>query len=566
VPDSPRPPSSTDVVRGAPSPDVSGPQPRTEHETAKLSDDVPSELARCLNEPGHTPPTRAIDRLLAALIDVSEEHAKVLERALARAGARVVPALLAQLPQRDPAARPRLLSLLVRLAGDVEHPALYPALSNALDEPLAQSRKLAARGLGKLRDNSAEQRLLEALGRAPTVEQKSIVDALGTLGGEASLAPLAALVSPDSDLERRRERARLMIERRLGRKAPGQLALDTPLPARWRVALSCRSGLGAVLADELRERWQPTVVGTKRVDVEHSGSLRELLAARTALDVALVVPLAPSPGHELAPELSIAEALARHDCIAALSAWTEGTPRFRVSWTSGGHRRALTWALAAALRARTSALVNDSRAARWTLRAPPDARGELLLVPRFDEDPRFAYRLADVPAASHPTIAAALARIAGVQRDEVVWDPFVGSGLELVERARLGPARELWGSDVDPRALAAARSNLDAAGLHQARLVEADALRFAPPAPSLILTNPPMGRRVARDGSIGDLLDRFVEHASRVLRPSGRLVWLSPLPRRTMGVARRLGLEVVLGPDVDLGGFSAQVQICTRSP
>jgi 23S rRNA G2445 N2-methylase RlmL len=330
------------------------------------------------------------------------------------------------------------------------------------------------------------------------------------------------------------------------------------------VALSCRSGLEQVLADELRKRWQPSIVAADRVDIQHSGSLRELLAARTALEVALVIPLEPSPAPSVAPEHRIADALAQHDCIAALSAWTEGTPRFRVSWTSGGHRRALSWAIATALRARTNALVNDSRAARWTLRAPPDALGELLLVPRFDEDPRFAYRRADVPAASHPTIAAALARLGGVQGDEVVWDPFVGSGLELVERARLGPAREIWGSDVDPRALAAARRNLDGAGIGFARLVEADALRFAPPAPSLILTNPPMGRRVARDGSIAELLERFVEHAASVLRPSGRLVWLSPLPRRTQAVARRVGLDVVLGPDVDLGGFSAQVQIYTR--
>ena len=235
-----------------------------------------------------------------------------------------------------------------------------------------------------------------------------------------------------------------------------------------------------------------------------------------------------------------------------------------MSWTSAGHRRGLTWALDRALRARTSAIINDSRAARWTLRAPPDAEGELLLVPRFLQDPRFAYRVADVPAASHPTIAAALARVAGVEPDEIVWDPFVGSGLELIERARLGPARELWGSDIDARALTAARQNLEAAGIATAKLVERSALEFVPPAPSLIITNPPMGRRVARDGSVGELLEAFVRHAAKVLRPSGRLVWLSPLARRTERVARSVGLEVEIGPDVDLGGFSAQVQICRR--
>jgi precorrin-6B methylase 2 len=525
---------------------------------------TPPELARCLNESGYTPPTRALEALLMALVDAREDDVKPLERALARAEGSAARSTLGLIPRLEPGARPRLYALLVRLAGEVEEPALYSALVQALDEPIAQSRKLAARGLGKLGDRRAETRLLEALEKSSVVEQKSIVDALGALGGEASAVRLATLESRDADLARRRERAGLLIERRLGRAASGRLVLQAPLPRRWRVALSCRHGLETVLADELRGSWRPVLVGPGRVDVEHAGCLQDLLAARTALDVALVMPLAPGAGAGSEPAQRIADALARPECVAALAAWTEGVPRFRISWTSGGHHRALTWALARALRQRTRDLVNDSHGARWTLRAPPDGRGELHLTPRFDEDPRFAYRRGDVPAASHPTIAAALARLAGVQADEVVWDPFVGSGLELVERARLGPVRELWGSDIDPRALSAARLNLDAAGLAFARLVEGSALTFAPPGPSLIVTNPPMGRRVARDGSLGELLEAFLEHAARVLRPSGRLVWLSPLAERTRGVARRLGLEVATGPNVDIGGFEAEVQICRR--
>jgi HEAT repeat protein len=183
----------------------------------------PPELARSLDESGYTPPTRALRPLLMALVDLPEEHVKPLERALARAGAPAVRATLALLPTLQPAARPRLFGLLVRVAGEVEDPALYPALLSALDEPVVQSRKLAARGLGKLGESRAEARLLEALearGKVSVVEQKSIVDALGSLGSEASAARLAALASDDADLVRRRERARLLIERRLGRGAP----------------------------------------------------------------------------------------------------------------------------------------------------------------------------------------------------------------------------------------------------------------------------------------------------------------------------------------------------------
>jgi hypothetical protein len=533
-----------------------------------VSDTVepPPELERCLHESGYTPPVRALEALLGYLITAPDEQLKPLEQSLARARETALEALLVMLPMRAPAERPRLYGLLVRCAGEVENPGLFETLIAALDEPVPASRKFGARGLAKLGDARAEAPLLARLGAAGT-ERKNIVDALGALGSVASLGPLGTLQSEDADLLRRRERARLMIERRAGRAAePGALELDAPLPRPWRVGLSCRAGLAELLADELRELggdlgWVPRLQGPTRVEIEHAGSLSQLLRSRLALDVALV--MLPAPGGAL-PEQRIAASLALPEHLGALRAWTRGIPRFRVAWTHAGHRRALSWALARALRERTSELINDPNAAHWTLRASPDAVGELELVPRLDPDPRFAYRRADVPAASHPTIAAALVRFAGVRADDVVWDPFVGSGLELIERARRGPLRELWGSDTDPRALAAARLNLAAAGL-QAQLVEQSALVFAPPAPTLIITNPPMGRRVARDGSLAGLLDTFLAHAARVLAPGGRLVWLSPLPERSERRAGSLGLSVVQGPDVDLGGFTARLQLFTRA-
>jgi 23S rRNA G2445 N2-methylase RlmL len=528
-----------------------------------LNEGAPAELERCLREPGYTPPLRALDALVAALPSVPEEQVQPLARALVRAGAPALRSARSALTTEPAEQRPRLVGLLARFATELEDAALYPALLAALDEPLVESRKLAARGLGKLADPRAEPRLLEALDRATGAERKNIIDALASVGSEASASRLSALSSDDADLERRRARAQLLIERRTARTRPGSLAFDHALGRPFRFALTCRKGLADLLADELSEGWQPERRGPDRVDVMHAGTLGDLLVARTALEVGLV--LAPAPAQHAPPEWRIARALSQPEVVAALRCWTNGVPRFRVSWTAGGHHRALSWALARELRERTSDIVNDSHAARWTLRAAPDASGEMLLVPRLDPDPRFEYRRADVPAASHPTIAAALARFAGTQGDEVVWDPFVGSGLELIERARLGRVRELWGTDLDPRALAAARQNLEAAGIAGAQLVEGDALTFDAAAPSLIISNPPMGRRVARDGSVGDLLERFVAHAATVLRPGGRLVWLSPLGKRTERRARELGFAVTSGPDVDLGGFTATLQRFTRA-
>ena len=170
----------------------------------------------------------------------------------------------------------------------------------------------------------------------------------------------------------------------------------------------------------------------------------------------------------------------------------------------------------------------------------------------------------DVPAASHPTLAAALARIAGVRADDVVWDPFVGSGVELVERARLGPHRELHGTDLDARALAAARENAGRAGIDAVLLQQADARTHRVPGLTLVLTNPPMGRRVLRARGLSGVLCQVVRNVAAQLGPGGRMVWLSPFPDATARAAADANLSVERLGAVDLGGFSAELQRFTR--
>jgi len=186
---------------------------------------------------------------------------------------------------------------------------------------------------------------------------------------------------------------------------------------------------------------------------------------------------------------------------------------------------------------------------------------ELEIWPRGLADPRFAYRVADVPASSHPTIAAALARVAGLRGDDVVWDPFVGAGAELVERARLGPYAELVGTDTDPRAIEAARKNLANLSVH---LSVGDARTFRPTRPvTLVVTNPPMGRRIKEKDGITRLLSDALAHFREVLAPGGRVVWLCPLFGDGAKMARAFGFSVERRGPVDLGGFSAELQVLT---
>lgn len=519
-----------------------------------------STLARCLDDPGYTPPRAELAALVLSLSGLGAQEARAVERCLARAGWPAAEVALSSLPDAAPELRLRLYSLLDRFASSEADPALFAALVGGLADESERCQRVATSALGKLGDPRAEPYLLARLDAAPLELSRVIVEALGKLGGHAALVRLEAFSSSDAELSRRSTRARLLLARRLRRDEPSFVVLDRALPAPSRVLFECRRGLGEVLADELAAL-APRLVSASSVEVEHAGCLGELLAARTALRFGLVVPVDPT---EASAAARIAEALARPATLAALRAWSDGPLRVRLDWQGSGHQRALSWAVAEQLASRAPALVNDPRNPTFTVLADPQGSGALVLVPRLDPDPRFAYRKRDVPAASHPTIAAALARIAGVTAGDVVWDPFVGSGLELVERARLGSYARMIGSDVDPRALAAARENLDSAGVSRVELVCADALTFDPRDVSLILTNPPMGRRVARDGSLAALLERFVTRAGTVLARGGRMVWLSVLDRRTDGAARRAGFEVFPGPELDLGGFSARVQVLCR--
>ena len=98
----------------------------------------------------------------------------------------------------------------------------------------------------------------------------------------------------------------------------------------------------------------------------------------------------------------------RERLLELVRALTRGPLRFRLEWPTG-KRRSQTKQITSQVAERTSGeLSDDPRASAWTVLLSDD--GARALVTPHVPDPRFAYRVGDVPAASHPTIAAALAR------------------------------------------------------------------------------------------------------------------------------------------------------------
>jgi 23S rRNA G2445 N2-methylase RlmL len=551
-------------------------------------------LDEALRDPGFTPRRGDLAALLERVTSDDADQANAACVAVLRLDAPVVPAIVVRL-REERATAPRLLDLLGRAALRASEPAdgVREAVATVSGNLAAgPSAKEATAALAKmLGDDGVRERAgdaldgavgaLAALAADTSLEPglvRAIARALSTAGTGPAREALARLGEHHAG-DKVVTRARIAAARDEARPdEAGALALDRAAPSPVRAVLACRRGLEEIVKEQLAASGRAArITRPGRVDVE----LREaptyvLGAARSALGIGF--PLDAIDLADDSPEAigdTVARALASDAATAVLRACDVAPFRFRVAFAGGGKHRATAWAIAEAVAKQSGgSLINDPRAAPWEVAValPPRDAGDaarrserkpfaqIELRPHFD-DRRYPWRRADVPAASHPTVAAAIATLGGARATDVVWDPFVGSGGELCERARLGAARRFIGTDVDEGALRSAKENTDAAKI-SAELVQIDARAYDPGEPvDLILSNPPMGRRVLRHrGDVETLLASFVGRASRLLSPGGRLVWVSAHPRVTREAAQANRLRVTDAFTVDLGGFDVELQ------
>jgi hypothetical protein len=529
-----------------------------------MTRDLPDaeRLTRSLQLKGWQPARSDIEPLFALVATGDKDAAEAASRALARLGADAARDAIARFDGAPPVARARLTRLVGRVAQARRDRTLAEFLLARVadaDDKTARNAALALGKLGELVDAAdVERALVERWSAASPSLRRALAEALGKVGGAAALAVLDG-GGDDAELRRVTHEARVKIQRTLGRAESGAITDDVAPLGPLRALAHCRHGLAQLLAEELAQH-AARFLDDETVSLTLRAPLSSLWTARTMLRFGFAL---PTRGDDL--EKAVVDALTSDAAWAIFSRFTRGTPRYRLEWADAGHRRALTFRVAAAVAARRPQLVNDPTETLWEVVVREErARPTVELWPRGLPDPRFAYRVAHVPASSHPTLAAALARIAGAKPDDVVWDPFVGAATELVERARLGPARALYGTDADDDALARARDNLAAAHV-TAELVRADARTFRPPLPpTAIITNPPMGRRVLDRTRTGDLYRDFLAHAAALLPRGGRLTWISPRGDETLAVATPLGLRATYRQRVDMAGFWAEIQSFTK--
>lgn len=525
------------------------------------------DLTEVVRSPGFTPASKDIEPLVDLLKSADDKLSASIERALARGGTRAIAAVMQRFADAEPPLRAKLCGVIARAAGERRDADLVEWLFARATDRDAKTRRRVFRALGQIGGSNAEALLVEAWSREALPEKRAIARALGAAGGDEALRLLSAVHTNDAELARVVGEAKTKLERAHARSTSTVLDASRRPAEPLAVLLHVRAGLEELLREELDPKLKAKLSGGGRVMVTLSEPLEALWKSRLMLHFGFPVPPEPCASESMDDvSAAIVRALGSDAAWRIFSTYTNGPMRYRLEWASAGRRRGTTWNVARALARVRPELINDPVDAPWeaviTVRSQ---RGHTNLMvelwPRGLDDPRFVYRQHLLPASSHPTIAAALARVGGVRDDDVVWDPFVGAAGELIERAYLGPYARLIGSDSSLVALEAAADNLRLAGIARAELRVGDARSFqAPDAPSLVLTNPPFGRRVVRREEIADVLDAAVANIARQLVPGGRFVWVSPMPRRTLDRAELGGLALVHRFTVDMGGFDAEVQ------
>lgn len=524
------------------------------HEDADkgASEGIVNELTQKLSTPSWTPGVKDFDTLFEMLEAQSNE--KEVVHALLRAGGTACRHLVTRLTGATAPSRGRLTRALQKFASAGDDFARETLISLISDED-AHTQRMAISAVGQWRDLSDDAALLlesKLLALAPDADdatRRAIEKSLARIGGEATRRWLS-----DSGTATGNE---VMVERRLSRTGEQTLDMKAVLNAPVTVEMTCKPGLEGIVAAQLPnfecKNVAPGVVRTTTI-----GPLRALYESRSMMSFHFTMSI-PRTGDDVH---DITELLTRGEASELFRTFSPNGTRFRLSWKKG-KKRATTIQIAKRVASTVDWLTNDPVERDWEVLVElSETTSHVTIEPRI-EDPRFPWRVADIPAASHPTVAAALVWLSTPRPDDVVWDPFMGSGLELCERAHVAKFSKLIGSDIDAAAIKAAKKNFAHIGA-DVDVFKSDARNFLPYGVTVIVTNPPLGWRVSEETALRDLMKEFLQNAWKNMKPGGRLVWTTRFARQTDPIARKIGFKVRESFPVDLGGLNAHMQLLLK--
>lgn len=439
-----------------------------------------------------------------------------------------------------------------------------------LKDPQEKIRRYAMTELPKLGASADDEAELLALFRKGTNEReaKYLGRSLDKIGGKATLETLAKSGALSVQTE---QKVKASVARSL---SPTRILLDRAVSdfAELRIHLRGRAGLEGIVRDEVegqgRFRVDNVQPGLVVITAKSAFTLSDVFALRCFGTIGFVLGCVKSASEAESVE-TLAKVITSPLSQRLFGALTEGAIRYRLDFVAKGHQRGAVRHIANRAYALCPQILNDAREAPWAIDIHPTPDGDSVeLRPRISPDPRHIWRLDDVAAASHPPLAACMARLAGRLENENVWDPFCGSGLELIERTLLGGVRRVFGSDLSAEAIAIAERNFAAArpGPVAARFACCDFRDFTgitkipPRSLSLIITNPPLGRRVPIRNLRG-LFDDIFAVAAAELAPGGRLVLTNPFHMESPQPSLKLAARQL----VDMGGFSCRMELYRKA-
>jgi tRNA (guanine6-N2)-methyltransferase len=178
------------------------------------------------------------------------------------------------------------------------------------------------------------------------------------------------------------------------------------------------------------------------------------------------------------------------------------------------------------------------------------------------------YRVAHVPGALRPTVAAALVRLGCPDGGQYrVWDPFCGSGTILCEAALAG--HKVYGTDISHDAVAATRENLgslDRSSWGQVELADStDARTWKRHAQAnAVIANLPWGKQVSIT-SKQKLYDSLSDGVTELLSRGGRAVLLTTETERVRAKLRRLRSASVTESKIGLLGQTPTIFLASHA-
>ncbi|NJP06481.1 MAG: methyltransferase [Chloroflexaceae bacterium] len=502
---------------------------------------------------------QSLAQLIAQLADANNDVARKAGDALVAARSSVVPGLLAAVAPAAIPVRRRLMFLLGEIGRREAATAhdMLPILSAHLDDADWKVRRNAAIALGKLQHRPT----LPALKQRLTIEtdtqvRTSLILSLGQVAQPSDQDVLAdVLLTTEAE-----KIAAQKVADRLVAQSQAIPAIDTEsmLSPAIKSELWCRKGVAALVQQECAAHGMPTqVIAPDRIRLAQTLSFGQMLTIRTALFPVLVVELPNDPS---SPALLGAQFAATHVASEMRRLTQSEAVSYRMTFDNAALSQQTRSQWIAEFASATHGLINRASGYSWEIMVRSTPKALVFAArPASVVDQRFAYRKSMLPAALHPTLAAAAVQLVPGHADDIVVDPFCGSGTLLAERAMYAPYKRLIGFDHHLDAIQAARINLE--GLPNVSLHKTSFKALAKRQNvSLIITNPPYGQRVANRKHARVLHNELDSLAAMVLRPGGTLIVFRPPnfpdPEQLTVIERRR---------IDAGGLHVDLIVAQKS-